>query len=104
MNIIGYFFLFAFVSSVFAEDWHQWRGPRGDGSWDGPVISKTLPEGGLTRIWKTKVFPGYSGVTVKDGLVYLMDKPYLKNEKGVERVLCLEASTGKKKVEFFLSG
>lgn len=94
MKFFVFLFSFGFISSLLADDWPQWRGPRGDGSWNGPNIAKSLPNDGLKRIWKTKVFPGYSGVTVKDGRVYLMDRPSDKGSEGIERVVCLDANTG----------
>jgi outer membrane protein assembly factor BamB len=96
-NGIKFFWIFfysGFVSSLLADGWPEWRGPRGDGTWDGPSVSKFLPENGLRRIWKTKISPGYSGVTVKNGLVYLMDRPANKASEGMERVICLDAYTG----------
>lgn len=89
-------FLTALFVPIFGEDWPEWRGPRGDGTWEGPSVSKFLPKDGLKRIWKTKISPGYSGVTVKNGLVYLMDRPSLTPEPNIERVLCLDAKSGKK--------
>ena len=69
MNIISYFFLFA-LSLMFLQRIAPvaWASGRWKLEWS--VISKTLP-GGLA-IWKTKA--PVVGVTVKDGLVYLMDK------------------------------
>ena len=89
-----YYFLFLFAYTFAYCDWPRWRGPNGDGLWSGPKISKELPAAGLNRLWKAKVSPGYSGVTVKDGLVYLMDRPISDRGKGVERILCLDAKTG----------
>ena len=95
MKFFWILFFFGFVSSLFGEDWPEWRGPSGDGSWNGVRVSKFLPEDGLKRIWKTKIYPGYSGVTVKNGLVYLMDRPSINASEGIERVVCLDANTGK---------
>ena len=69
--------LFAFISCIFfalnvmAEDWPRWRGVRGDGTWLGPKIIQELPEGGLRRVWKAPLNPGYSGITVKGARVGL---------------------------------
>ncbi|MBO94439.1 MAG: hypothetical protein CMI32_06015 [Opitutales bacterium] len=81
--------------SVLAEDWPTWRGPRGDGSWQAPKLATSWPEEGLRRIWKKPVSPGYSGVSVADGKVYLMDRPDKEIHGEKERVLCLAADTGK---------
>ena len=97
--MINYFFsvasLFFTVAHTFTYgDWPRWRGPNGDGLWSGPNILRELPATGLTQVWKTKVFPGYSGITAKDGLVYLMDRPVSDRGKGVERIVCLDAKKG----------
>ena len=76
------------------EDWWKWRGSNGDGTWQGPNIDKELSDGGLQRIWKVKVHPGYSGVTTRNGLIYLMDRP--PKEK-FERLSGYFASTHKRK-------
>ena len=102
MKFFWILFCFGFVSSLLADDWPQWRGPRGDGTWAGPSVSKFIPKNGLKRIWKTKISPGYSGVTVKNGLVYLMDRPANKVSEGIERVICLDAYTGSEIWKFWV--
>ena len=83
------FYFLLFLQPLFpdGENWPKWRGSKGNGSWEGPVIMKELPVNGLKKNWQINVFPGYSGVTVKDGLAYLMDKPKLEKKGEVERVL-----------------
>ena len=81
--------------SSWAEDWPTWRGPRGDGSWQAPKLAKEWPEEGLRRVWKKPVAPGFSGVSVADGKVYLMDRPDKETHGETERVLCLDADSGK---------
>ena len=54
---------------------------------------KELPKSGLKKCWQYKVFPGYSGVTVANGLAYLMDKPPAKNGEQ-ERVICVNVNSG----------
>ena len=89
------FILFFFLAvKLIAEDWFKWRGPKGNGTWFEPRISKKLPVNGIKRIWKTSIFPGYSGVTVRNGLVYTMDRPDTGIEDGLERVICLDGKTG----------
>ena len=48
----------------------------------------------LKKIWRTKINPGYSGVTVSNGRVYLMDKEIGEEGKAYERVVCLNAHNG----------
>lgn len=76
-----------------AEDWPRWRGPRGDGTWNGPKVSRALPKNALNTVWRKKIGAGYAGVTVADGRVYVCDR--LKEPKEVERVLCFDADSGK---------
>ena len=45
----------------------------------GPPIMKELPASGLKKNWQLKVSQ-LPGVTVADGLAYLMDKPKLKRK------------------------
>src|SRR5205085_6048398 len=42
--------------------------------------------------WSTPIGEGYSGPAVADGLVYITDR---QRGPGTERVLCLDAETGK---------
>jgi len=97
-----------------ASDWPQWRGPTGDGMWVGaPKISADWPEDGLPVVWRVEVGGGYAGVTVADGRVFLFDRhvergpgdpkngrpqgPILSER---ERLLCLDAETGRELWEF----
>src|SRR5262245_15473254 len=88
-----------------AEDWPRWRGPRGDGSWNGPALPEKWPAEGLKRLWSVPIGGGYAGLSVADGRVYTLDRqPIPPGQKveadggaadGYERVVCLDASTGK---------
>ena len=73
------------------EDWPRWRGPRGDGTWQGPKLSLDWPQDGLPRIWSRPIGGGYGGIAVADGRVYVMDR---QRDPGVEGVLCLDAVSG----------
>ena len=88
------------MNSLLGEDWSRWRGPRGDGSWNGPKISQKLPENGLKRVWKSPLNPGYSGITVKENRVYTMDRPPIEKSGETERVLCFNALDGSLLWEF----
>jgi outer membrane protein assembly factor BamB len=73
------------------DEWPQWRGPDRSGRWfNGPQLD-TLTAGRLELAWEAKVGSGYSGPTIAGGRLYLMD--YMD---GSERVLCFDASTGKR--------
>lgn len=90
-------------SASIDQDWPQWRGPRGDGTWRAPQIAQDWPEAGLKELWSKPVGGGYAGVTVASGKVLVLDrqtgpldpktsKPNPKNE--FERLLCLDANSG----------
>ncbi len=95
MRILVFLSLGTIVSNLLGEDWPRWRGPRGDGTWLGPEISKKLPEKGLERVWRTPLNPGYSGVAVQGNRVYTMDRPPVEESGEKERVLCFNALDGK---------
>ena len=95
MRILVFLSLGTIVSNLLGEDWPRWRGPRGDGTWLGPEISKKLPEKGLERVWRTPLNPGYSGVAVQGNRVYTMDRPPVEESGEKERVLCLNTLDGK---------
>jgi outer membrane protein assembly factor BamB len=78
------------ASAAEPEDWPCWRGPRGDGTWQGPRIATKWPNE-LTTVWKRPISGGYSGVSVVGDRVYVMDR---QKEPEVERVLCLNAADG----------
>ncbi|MEC8421017.1 MAG: PQQ-binding-like beta-propeller repeat protein [Verrucomicrobiota bacterium] len=85
------------------QDWPRWRGLWGDGTWDGPKLKKDLSVDGLKMRWKKQVSPGYSGVTVANGLAYLMDKPPITKGREVERVICIDVENGELVWEFSYS-
>jgi outer membrane protein assembly factor BamB len=74
------------------DDWPQWGGPQGDCVWRETGIVDKLPEGMLPRRWSIPIGEGYSGPAVADGLVYVTDR---QKAAETERVLCLNAETGK---------
>jgi hypothetical protein len=80
------------LSGAAAEDWPQWRGPRGNGTWFGPALRDEWPAMGLPRRWRQPVGGGFSGVVVADGRVLTMDRKTEPRE--VERVLCFDAASG----------
>jgi len=74
------------------EDWPQWRGVRGDGSWQGPALPDQWPETGLKLVWKRPIGGGYSGISVVADRVYTMDRQTEPAER--ERLLCFSAVDG----------
>lgn len=96
--------------SVLADDWPQWLGEHRDGVWRETGIVEKFPEDGLPVVWRQPIGGGYSGPAVADGRVLVMDReakafapettagnPNFVRAKipGIERVICLEESTGK---------
>jgi len=97
--------LFA-VSVARADDWPQWLGPQRDGVWRETDILDKFPKDGPKVLWRTEIGGGYTGPAVVKGLVYVRDRQGDQVEKGVEapgkqglagteRILCLNAETGK---------
>jgi len=90
-----------------ADDWPQWLGPKRDGVWREAGIVEKFPAEGPKEKWKVAVGMGYSGPSVAGGKLYITDRvlaegvknpdsPFEKPKiRGSERVLCLDAQTGK---------
>ena len=89
-----------------ADDWPQWMGPRRDSVWRETGLVERFPEDGLHVKWRVPVELGYAGPAVANGKVFLLDYvrdsgPITNNPggrdklKGKERVLCLDARTGR---------
>lgn len=83
----------------FGDDWPQWGGPQQDLVWRESGIVKTLPTTGmLPRVWSTPIGEGYAGPAVAEvnsrWCVFVTDRIF-KQRVGFERVLCLDAETGK---------
>lgn len=77
---------------VAAEDWPQWRGPRGDGTWQAPPLPERWPAEGLKFRWRQPMGKGYSGIAVVGTQVFTQDRPAEPAEH--ERVWCGDARTG----------
>jgi outer membrane protein assembly factor BamB len=93
-------------AAVRADDWPQWMGPARDGVWREAGVVASLPAAGLPVRWRVPVAGGYAGPAVADGRVYVAD--YVRRTgdlvndpggrtllQGSERLLCLDAATGK---------
>ena len=75
-----------------ADDWPQWRGPGRDGVWKETGLLEKFPADQIPVKWRAPVGSGYTGPTVAEGRVYLMDR---RKEPEGERVLCFDAATGR---------
>jgi outer membrane protein assembly factor BamB len=78
------------TNALFADDWPQWRGPERDGVWRETGIIQSFDS--LKALWRVPVSGGYSGPTVADGRVYLMDRITKPEQK--ERILCFDWRDG----------
>ena len=93
--------------SARADDWPQWLGPQRDGVWRESGVLDRFPAGGPKVRWRAPVGGGYAGPAVAGGRVYLTDRVLAEGARnpanpfnvtgisGKERVLCLDAGTGK---------
>lgn len=88
--------LAAAAREVRADDWPQWGGPQRDLVWRETGIVRKLPTDGLLpRVWSAPLGEGYAGPAVAAGKVYVPDLVDRQNRSATERVLCLDAATGK---------
>ena len=76
-------------SEAFSQDWPQWRGIQRDGIIADPITPSEKP----TLNWTMEIGGGYSGPTVANGKVYVMDR--VEKPKQIERVHCFDLATGK---------
>jgi hypothetical protein len=95
-----------------ADDWPQWLGPKRDGVWREKGVVDKFPRGGPKVRWRKPLGGGYAGPAVAGGYVYVTDRVLAEGEsnpenpfsrdavEGKERVLCLEADTGKRVWEY----
>ncbi len=97
---------------AWGDDWPQWLGERRDGVWREEGIVEEFPEAGLPAVWRQPLGGGYSGPAVAARRVLVMDREaeafapeklsrgnpnFIRAElPGTERVVCLDAATGKK--------
>lgn len=96
-----------FSAWSWGDDWPQWLGPQRDGVWRETGILSRFPKGGPKVLWRTPIGGGYAGPAVSGDKVFVPDRildpgqqdpdnPFRRtNSAGKERVLCLNATTGK---------
>ncbi|SVD92806.1 uncharacterized protein METZ01_LOCUS445660, partial [marine metagenome] len=77
------------ATSLFAEDWPQFLGPRRDGSYQGKALP-AWPAEGPRKIWNKKIGSGFAGPAVADGRLFLFHRT-----AGREVLECADATTGK---------
>jgi outer membrane protein assembly factor BamB len=80
-----------------AAEWPDWRGPQENRAAGGPpLVTSFDPEKGTNILWKNDEAGGISTPVIMGGKLYTLvrHKPDTKEE--AEKVLCLDAATGKK--------
>ena len=94
------------LSTIRADDWPQWLGPRRDGVWRETGIVVDVPAAPKAR-WRTAIGAGYAGPAVAGNRVFVTDRllpegvqnpanPFARGEiPGVERILCLDDADGR---------
>ncbi|MFN0077714.1 MAG: PQQ-binding-like beta-propeller repeat protein [Prosthecobacter sp.] len=85
-------------SGAAAGDWPQWRGPNRDDVSTETGLLKKWPASGPKRAWVSQEAGlGYSGFAVSGGKIYTMGL-----YDAEEKVVCLDAATGKKVWDSFV--
>ena len=79
-----------------AADWPQFYGPQRNGVSSETDLAATWPVGGPRELWAFSLGPGYCGVAVQGGKVYLLDREQEKQEI----VRCLDLATGREDWNF----
>ena len=92
VNKILLIVIFLLSSIVVASDWPKWRGPNQDGTWNETGVIDHFQAEQLQPVWQAPINSGYTGPTVAEGHVYVMDR--LTKPRQVERILCFDAQTG----------
>lgn len=80
----------ASVTTVQAEDWPQFLGPRRDGTSTQMIRPELWPEGGPKPLWKIPVGHGFSSPIASKGRVFLHHR-----KNGKEVVECWDAASGR---------
>ncbi|MFN3192070.1 MAG: PQQ-binding-like beta-propeller repeat protein [Aureliella sp.] len=104
--ILALLFLLLSADLAHSDDWPHWLGPKSDGVWRESGVIDSIPEAGLKTVWETPIQGGYSGPAIADGRLFVMDfvadetetapaTAGLPSKPGTERVLCLDAASGK---------
>ena len=85
--------LVSFTGILNADDWPTWRGLHRDGTWREAGLIDEFPRQRMQLRWETEIGPGYTGPTVANGRVYVMDRE--TEPEQAERVLCFDEQNGK---------
>jgi len=80
-----------------AADWPDWRGPNQDRHYAGPpLVTSFDPEKGTNVVWKNDEAGGISTPVIMGGKLFTLVRHKPGTQEEAEKVLCLDAATGKK--------
>jgi len=80
-----------------AADWPDWRGPNQDRHYAGPpLVTSFDPEQGTNVVWKNDEAGGISTPVIMGGRLFTLVRHKPGTQEEAEKVLCLDAGTGKK--------
>ncbi len=94
MRFVAVLLLSTLAANASADDWPQWRGVNRDSVLSAAEQVGSLPSGIIQPKWSVEIGSGYSGPTVADGRVYVMDRGPSGTTDQVERILCFAAADG----------
>jgi outer membrane protein assembly factor BamB len=85
------------ASCAAAAEWPDWRGPQENRDAAGPpLITSFDPEKGTNILWKNDEAGGISTPVIMGGRLYTLVRHKPGTTEEAEKVLCLDAATGKK--------
>jgi outer membrane protein assembly factor BamB len=86
------------LPTVGRADWPDWRGPGADRqvAGSGPLVTTFDPEKGTNVLWKSDEAGGISTPVIMGGRLYTLVRHKPGTTEEAEKVLCLDAVTGKK--------
>ena len=82
-----------------AADWPDWRGPNQDrqvSAGSPPLPTSFEPEQGTNVLWKNDEAGGISTPVIMGGKLFTLVRHKPGTQEEAEKVLCLDALTGKK--------
>jgi outer membrane protein assembly factor BamB len=91
-NLLIILFAITTTQTPCSDEWPQWRGAKRDGVWRETGIVKKFTAKQLKPLWSSPIAQGYSGPTVADDCVYVMDR--LTKPEEIEQVHCFDWKTG----------
>ena len=86
-----------FMPPAVAAGWPDWRGPEQNRHYAGPpLVTSFDSEKGTNVLWKSDEAGGISTPVIMDGRLFTLVRHRPGTQEEAEKVLCLDAATGKK--------